>query len=107
MRKLKLLCGKYLLDLPIGIDESKLDKKLLKRYFHDHHHGNIPNFSDKGERRRKLGLPADTPSVSKPTAPVVEEKKKQPNEEKTKTRKAKEATTPKAGCDTNAPNWLQ
>ncbi|KAL5711234.1 hypothetical protein ACHQM5_021712 [Ranunculus cassubicifolius] len=41
------LCGKYLLDLPISIDESKLDKKLLKRYFQDHHHDNIPSFSDK------------------------------------------------------------
>ncbi|KAL5711664.1 hypothetical protein ACHQM5_013925 [Ranunculus cassubicifolius] len=30
---------------------------------------------DKAERRRKLGLPADAPSVSKPAAPVVEEKK--------------------------------
>ncbi|KAL5542647.1 hypothetical protein UlMin_010357 [Ulmus minor] len=30
---------------------------------------------DKAERRRRLGLPAEEPSVAKPSAPVVEEKK--------------------------------
>ncbi|KAJ0237342.1 hypothetical protein HA466_0252150 [Hirschfeldia incana] len=38
--------GQYLLNLPIKVDESKLDKKLLKRYFEDHPHENLPDFSD-------------------------------------------------------------
>ncbi|RZC59586.1 hypothetical protein C5167_006887 [Papaver somniferum] len=39
--------GQYLLNLPIKVDESKLDKKLLKRYFEEHHHENLPEFADK------------------------------------------------------------
>ncbi|XP_024015442.1 uncharacterized protein LOC18024610 isoform X2 [Eutrema salsugineum] len=38
--------GQYLLNLPIKVDESKLDKKLLKRYFEEHPHENLPDFSD-------------------------------------------------------------
>ncbi|CAL9051337.1 unnamed protein product [Musa banksii] len=41
-------CGQYLLNLPIKVDESKLDKRLLSRYFNDHPHENLPEFSDKG-----------------------------------------------------------
>ncbi|KAG6748595.1 hypothetical protein POTOM_048524 [Populus tomentosa] len=41
------LSGQYLLNLPIKVDESKLDKKLLKTYFADHPHENLPDFSDK------------------------------------------------------------
>lgn len=37
----------YLLNLPIEVDESKLDKKLLPRYFEKHSHENLPHFSDK------------------------------------------------------------
>ncbi|KAG6480645.1 hypothetical protein ZIOFF_057230 [Zingiber officinale] len=39
--------GQYLLNLPIKVDESKLDKHLLSRYFKEHHHDNLPEFSDK------------------------------------------------------------
>ncbi|KAH7851651.1 hypothetical protein Vadar_014766 [Vaccinium darrowii] len=41
------LSGQYLLHLPIKVDESKLDKKLLMRYFAEHPHENLPDFSDK------------------------------------------------------------
>lgn len=41
------LSGQYLLNLPITVDESKLDKKLLKRYFEEHSHENLPDFADK------------------------------------------------------------
>ncbi|KAJ8499983.1 hypothetical protein OPV22_010535 [Ensete ventricosum] len=40
-------CGQYLLNLPIKVDESKLDKRLFSRYFNDHPHENLPDFSDK------------------------------------------------------------
>ncbi|CAJ1787203.1 unnamed protein product [Sphenostylis stenocarpa] len=39
--------GQYLLNLPIIVDESKLDKTLLKKYFEEHHHDELPDFSDK------------------------------------------------------------
>nr|CAB3465880.1 unnamed protein product [Digitaria exilis] len=39
--------GKYLLNLPIKVDESKLDKKLLTKYFKEHPHDNLPEFADK------------------------------------------------------------
>nr|XP_043634574.1 uncharacterized protein LOC122605685 [Erigeron canadensis] len=39
--------GQYLLNLPITVDESKIDKNLLKRYFEDHRHDNLPDFADK------------------------------------------------------------
>ncbi|KAH8517741.1 hypothetical protein H0E87_005598 [Populus deltoides] len=41
------LSGQYLLNLPIKVDESKLDKKLLKAYFNDHPRENLPDFADK------------------------------------------------------------
>ncbi|XP_060194496.1 uncharacterized protein LOC132623716 isoform X1 [Lycium barbarum] len=39
--------GQYLLNLPITVDESKLDKKLLKKYFAEHPHESLPEFADK------------------------------------------------------------
>ncbi|CAD5180766.1 unnamed protein product [Musa acuminata subsp. malaccensis] len=39
--------GQYLLNLPIKVDESKLDNKLLPRYFKKHPHEDLPGFSDK------------------------------------------------------------
>ncbi|KAL9248910.1 hypothetical protein AKJ16_DCAP06508 [Drosera capensis] len=39
--------GQYLLNLPITVDESKLDKKLLSKYFSQHPHENLPEFADK------------------------------------------------------------
>ncbi|XP_047150872.1 uncharacterized protein LOC124822844 [Vigna umbellata] len=39
--------GQYLLNLPITVDESKLDKTLLKKYFVEHPHDDLPDFSDK------------------------------------------------------------
>ncbi|KAK0591007.1 hypothetical protein LWI29_034354 [Acer saccharum] len=39
--------GQYLLNLPISVDESKLDKKLLKRYFEEHQRDDLPEFCDK------------------------------------------------------------
>ncbi|KAI3714429.1 hypothetical protein L1987_73031 [Smallanthus sonchifolius] len=39
--------GQYLLNLPISVDESKLDKSLLKRYFKEHPQENLPDFADK------------------------------------------------------------
>lgn len=39
--------GQYLLNLPISVDESKLDKSLLTRYFKEHPQENLPNFADK------------------------------------------------------------
>ncbi|KAF8390757.1 hypothetical protein HHK36_025284 [Tetracentron sinense] len=39
--------GQYLLNLPITVDESKLDEKLLKRYFAENPRENLPDFSDK------------------------------------------------------------
>ncbi|QHO17720.1 uncharacterized protein DS421_10g314550 [Arachis hypogaea] len=41
------LSGQYLLNLPITVDESKLDKKLLRKYFERHPRDNLPDFSDK------------------------------------------------------------
>ncbi|XP_039114453.1 uncharacterized protein LOC120249843 isoform X2 [Dioscorea cayenensis subsp. rotundata] len=39
--------GQYLLNLPIKVDESKLDCKLLSRYFKEHPKENLPEFADK------------------------------------------------------------
>lgn len=39
--------GQYLLNLPIVVDESKLDKKLLKKYFENHPQEDLPDFTDK------------------------------------------------------------
>lgn len=53
--------GQYLLNLPISVDESKLDKKLLKRYFAEHHHENLPDFADKYVIfRRGIGIDRTT-----------------------------------------------
>ncbi|KAG6715554.1 uncharacterized protein LOC122307136 isoform X2 [Carya illinoinensis] len=41
------LSGQYLLNLPIMVDDSKVDKKLLKKYFAEHPHQNLPDFADK------------------------------------------------------------
>ncbi|KAK7290567.1 hypothetical protein RIF29_05080 [Crotalaria pallida] len=55
------LSGQYLLNLPITVDESKLDKKLLKKYFEEHHHDNLPDFSDKYVIfRRGIGIDRTT-----------------------------------------------
>lgn len=53
--------GQYLLNLPISVDESKLDKTLLKKYFDNHHYDNLPDFSDKYVIfRRGIGLDRTT-----------------------------------------------
>lgn len=53
--------GQYLLNLPITVDESKIDKDLLKRYFAEHHHDNLPDFADKYIIfRRGIGLDKTT-----------------------------------------------
>ncbi|CDP16749.1 unnamed protein product [Coffea canephora] len=53
--------GQYLLNLPITVDESKLDKKLLKRYFEEHPHENLPEFADKYVIfRRGIGIDQTT-----------------------------------------------
>ncbi|KAL8557416.1 hypothetical protein ACS0TY_004733 [Phlomoides rotata] len=55
------LSGQYLLNLPITIDESKLDNKLLKRFFESHPHENLPDFADKYVIfRRGIGLDKTT-----------------------------------------------
>ncbi|KAK4783091.1 hypothetical protein SAY86_007465 [Trapa natans] len=55
------LSGQYLLNLPISVDESKLDKKLLKRYFEEHPQDNLPDFSDKYVIfRRGIGMDQTT-----------------------------------------------
>ncbi|KAG5051021.1 hypothetical protein JHK87_003219 [Glycine soja] len=41
------LSGQYLLNLPITVNESKLDKVLLKKYFEAHPQDNLPDFYDK------------------------------------------------------------
>ncbi|RVW45050.1 hypothetical protein CK203_067508 [Vitis vinifera] len=41
------LSGQYRLNLPIIVDESKLDKRLLRRYFAKHPYENLPHFADK------------------------------------------------------------
>ncbi|ONM26701.1 aminopeptidase, partial [Zea mays] len=39
--------GQYLLNLPIKVDESKVDSKLLTKYFREHPHDNLPAFANK------------------------------------------------------------
>ncbi|KAK8637538.1 hypothetical protein V6N13_064955 [Hibiscus sabdariffa] len=39
--------GQYLLNLPITVDETKIDNKLLKKYFADHPQENLPDSADK------------------------------------------------------------
>ncbi|XP_060667569.1 uncharacterized protein LOC107427967 isoform X2 [Ziziphus jujuba] len=53
--------GQYLLNLPITVDHSKLDNKLLKKYFAEHHHENLPSFADKYVIfRRGIGIDQTT-----------------------------------------------
>ncbi|CAH1453594.1 unnamed protein product [Lactuca virosa] len=53
--------GQSLLNLVITVDESKIDKDLLKRYFAEHHHDNLPDFADKYVIfRRGIGLDKTT-----------------------------------------------
>ncbi|KAH7670128.1 hypothetical protein IHE45_10G005100 [Dioscorea alata] len=53
--------GQYLLNLPIKVDESKLDMKLLSNYFREHPHDDLPEFSDKYIIfRRGIGLDQTT-----------------------------------------------
>ncbi|KDP41865.1 hypothetical protein JCGZ_26883 [Jatropha curcas] len=55
------LCGQYLLNLPISVDESKLDKNLLRKYFAEHPHENLPDFADKYVIfRRGIGIDRTT-----------------------------------------------
>ncbi|XP_054803644.1 uncharacterized protein LOC129306889 isoform X2 [Prosopis cineraria] len=39
--------GQYRLHLPITVDESKLDKRLLRRYFEENQYENTPEYADK------------------------------------------------------------
>ncbi|XP_038999705.1 uncharacterized protein LOC120125324, partial [Hibiscus syriacus] len=39
--------GQYLLNLPITVDESKIDNTLLRKYFADHPRDNLTDFADK------------------------------------------------------------
>ncbi|KAL1539935.1 hypothetical protein AAHA92_24359 [Salvia divinorum] len=53
--------GQYLLNLPITVDESKLDNKALKRFFESHPHENLPDFADKYVIfRRGIGIDKTT-----------------------------------------------
>ncbi|XP_057489337.1 uncharacterized protein LOC130775208 [Actinidia eriantha] len=53
--------GQYLLNLPIKVDETKLDKKLLNKYFVDHPHESLPDFFDKYVIfRRGIGIDRTT-----------------------------------------------
>nr|XP_010907972.1 uncharacterized protein LOC105034482 [Elaeis guineensis] len=53
--------GQYLLNLPIKVDASKLDNKLLSKYFKEHPHENLPEFSDKYVIfRRGIGIDQTT-----------------------------------------------
>nr|CAB3489914.1 unnamed protein product [Digitaria exilis] len=53
--------GQYLLNLPIKVDESKVDSKLLTRYFKEHPHDNLPSFADKYiVFRRGIGIDRTT-----------------------------------------------
>ncbi|KAF3334431.1 hypothetical protein FCM35_KLT21035 [Carex littledalei] len=53
--------GQYLLNLPIKVDEAKLDKRLLTRFFKEHPQENLPEFSDKYVIfRRGIGIDRTT-----------------------------------------------
>ncbi|XP_050234086.1 uncharacterized protein LOC126682436 isoform X2 [Mercurialis annua] len=55
------LSAQYLLNLPIKVDESKLDKELLKKYFAEHPHEDLPDFVDKYVIfRRGIGIDRTT-----------------------------------------------
>ncbi|KAG5534640.1 hypothetical protein RHGRI_022682 [Rhododendron griersonianum] len=51
--------AQYLLTLPIKVDESKIDKKLLQKYFMKHPHENLPAFADKPEKKNPSLTPMD------------------------------------------------
>ncbi|KAG4939380.1 hypothetical protein JHK86_045521 [Glycine max] len=48
------LSGQYILNLPITVNESKLDKVLLKNYFEAHPHDNLPDSYDKAFLQKTL-----------------------------------------------------
>ncbi|TYI05322.1 hypothetical protein ES332_A10G080100v1 [Gossypium tomentosum] len=53
--------GQYLLNLPITVDEAKIDKALLKKYFEEHPKDNLPDFVDKYVIfRRGIGIDRTT-----------------------------------------------
>ncbi|KAB2061246.1 hypothetical protein ERO13_A10G069850v2 [Gossypium hirsutum] len=53
--------GQYLLNLPITVDEAKIDKALLKKYFEEHPKDNLPDFADKYVIfRRGIGIDRTT-----------------------------------------------
>ncbi|XP_015570882.1 uncharacterized protein LOC8273090 [Ricinus communis] len=53
--------GQYLLNLPISVDESKLDKEVLKKYFAAHPREDLPDFVDKYVIfRRGIGIDRTT-----------------------------------------------
>ncbi|KAE8718461.1 UPF0496 protein [Hibiscus syriacus] len=53
--------GQYLLNLPITVDEPKIDKSLLRKYFADHPQDNLPDFADKSVIvRRGIGIDRTT-----------------------------------------------
>ncbi|KAH1047890.1 hypothetical protein J1N35_038674, partial [Gossypium stocksii] len=53
--------GQYLLNLPITVDEAKIDKALLKKYFAEHPTDNLPDFADKYVIfRRGIGIDRTT-----------------------------------------------
>ncbi|XP_022148122.1 uncharacterized protein LOC111016875 isoform X2 [Momordica charantia] len=55
------LSGQYLLNLPITVDDSKLDKVLLKKYFATHPQPHLPDFVDKYVVfRRGIGIDRTT-----------------------------------------------
>ncbi|XP_023531168.1 uncharacterized protein LOC111793495 [Cucurbita pepo subsp. pepo] len=55
------LSGQYLLNLPITVDDSKLDKVVLKKYFTAHPQPNLPDFVDKYVIfRRGIGIDRTT-----------------------------------------------
>ncbi|KAF2301782.1 hypothetical protein GH714_029181 [Hevea brasiliensis] len=55
------LSGQYLLNLPIKVDESKLDKELFKKYFAEHPREDLPDFVDKYVIfRRGIGIDRTT-----------------------------------------------
>ncbi|KDP41867.1 hypothetical protein JCGZ_26885 [Jatropha curcas] len=50
------LSAEYRLNLPIVVDESKLDKKLFTDYFSKNPHENLPYFADKSEDKKRRVL---------------------------------------------------
>lgn len=53
--------GKYLLNLPISVNESKIDSRLLTRFFEENPHENLPEFANKYVIfRRGIGIDRTT-----------------------------------------------